>query len=1157
MPEIKTRKLDIILNNKLIKKDFEVPEFWNDVAATVAAEKYATNNENSAIEIINRVVDQITSWGTRQGYFNDSYYKDKNDMLQANYESYDFKRDLKDILINQRAAFNSPVWFNVGVKDQHSQISACFLGDIEDTMEDILEHTKRAGMIFKSGSGIGVNISKLRAEGELLSNKGKTSGPLSFMRAWDRTAQSIKSGGKNRRSAVLIGLDIDHPDIEEFIICKSKEERKAKLLMEAGISPDEAYATVDFQNANHSVIVTDDFMRAVEADEDWKLFNRGDGACSKVIKARDLFNQIATQAHSTGDPGIQFISEANKHNSLANRGRILSSNVCFAGDTKILTDLGYQRLDKLEGKQVNIVSPINSKIYKSKIWCSGEKPIYEVKFYNSHKLNSIKCTKNHRFMLIDGSECMAENLKGKQVMPYIEEFSPLNDDIILAGFIQGDGNTGRLQSKDHIGLEVNIGDKDKELLTFFNVPNNEFDKDRRWYSRRAYSIAKYYELSPEQLPNRELPQEILNSSSEKIGKFLCGLYSANGSIIKNTRVSLKSSCKKLVEGVQSLLKCHFNIESYITTNKPRKIKWHNGEYTSKESYEVNIHQWKSILLFAKNINFIHNYKRESLRDLIKYRTPKVTSVKYFSTEKVYDFSENIHHWGVIEGFVAHNCGEVFLPPWGACNLCSLNLIKYLNEDNSINCYQLQQDIDILITAMDIMIDVAYYPDERFKKEAKETRPLGLGITNLGAYLIKKELAYNSSEGRAAAREILEYIVGYAINKSILLAKERGAFSAFKENREPCIEHYLHIANQAGLQNKEFIDDLKKTGIRNSNLTCLAPTGTTALWMNAETFSLEPLYALSTTKKLSGGGTFTLIPKCVEEYINKLGIKYQYGKPNGEIEEFIKQVSPIKEIREKLEVIKTANEISWQDHIKMLATLQEILCMSASKTINMPSTATVEDFKNAYIMAWVRGLKGITAYRDTSKENQPLTDSSKKKEEVIPEKTWSATRLKLDPDCDSIRHKFDIAGFEGYIHVGLYENGQPGEIFIRASKNGSFVQALLDCFATSLSLGLQYGIPLENIVEKFKGQQFQPNGITSNEDIRMCTSIVDYIAKYLEKEFLGEEEIIEQQEEKISIIPTTNGTLEGPPCVDCGGLTMRIGSHGCWTCSVCGSTGGCS
>lgn len=812
MPEIKTRKLDIILNNKLIKKDFKVPEFWSDTAANIAATKYATEKENSALEIIYRVAKQITDWGEKEGYF----LKDIEEEYDT--EASEFEEDLKQLMIDQKIVFNSPIYFNLGVKNQGRQASACFVGSVEDNMEDILRHTKRAGMIFKSGSGIGINVSKLRAEGESLSNKGTASGPISFMKMWDRCASVVKSGGKTRRAAVLIAMDIDHPDIKEFIHCKSNEEDKAKILIDAGISAEEAYATVDFQNANHSVVITDEFMQIVRHEGDWNLTNRGDGRVSKTLKARDLFNQIAEQAWKTGDPGLQFRDTINKQNPLKVTGTIENSNPC---------------------------------------------------------------------------------------------------------------------------------------------------------------------------------------------------------------------------------------------------------------------------------------------------------------------------------------GEVYLPKWGCCQLCAFNLPKYLNNNNELDIDILEKDAEVVTTAMDIIIGCADYPTEEFKKEAVETRPLGIGATDLAGYLIRRGLAYNSEKGRIEANKVIRNITEAVLTASIKLAKKVGPFPRFEEEKESTLHHYQNIVNSWS----NFMPAIELHGIRNCTATALAPNGSSGLLVDSDGLGIEPIFALQTTKTLVGGGTLELIPKCVKEKLESL---YEEGKLgsywNDNIEELISNL-PEKEQK----VFLTANEISWKDHIRMVASLQQVISQGISKTINLPNYATVEDIKEAYMMAWELGCKGITVYRDGSKELQPLRDSSKKEsnksvDNKIVVEVSKPVRKKLPADRKADCHKIDIAGFEGYLHTGLYEDGSLGEIFIRASKQGSFQLGMLDSFATMVSVGLQYGVPLEDLVNKFKGQNFEPQGITQNPDIRFCKSVVDYIFKYLEQKFLVKEFKVEEL--------GLNKSYDGPLCSNCGGFMTPAGS--CFYCNSCGSSsGGCS
>lgn len=834
MTEIKTRLVDATIRDKdgnILggKENFEIPEFWDDKAALIAAKLYANDNETSAIQIIDRVVNQIAIWGVKQNYFGDT-------PKEKDVRYFEFRDNLRDILINQRACFNTPIMINIGSEGYQQQSTACMLADIEDNMESIAEHVKVASLTFKNGSGIGVNVSNLRGKGEFLSNGGISSGPCSFMRLWDKTAVCVKSAGRSRRAANLIGLDIDHPDIEEFINCKTEEEKKAKLLIEAGISPSEAYSTVDYQNSNHSVIISDAFMNAVEKDLSWNLINKGNKQVSKTIKARDLFHKIAEQAWYTGDPGVQFIDTINKFNPIPNQGQIRSSNVC---------------------------------------------------------------------------------------------------------------------------------------------------------------------------------------------------------------------------------------------------------------------------------------------------------------------------------------GEVYGIPWTSCLLCGINIIKYPEVATS-NYSNLERDVKTITTALDILIDNSYYPDSRFAEIAKKSRPLGIGMSNLGGFLITQELAYNSVEGRKFAKDIMRRISFFATKQSIELAKRLDSFEYFKNNKEECASVYLSIT---GLS--DIYQEILKFGIRNSAVTALAPNGSSGIFMGCDTYGIEPLFALEAVKQLSDGSTMKMVPKCVEEYKNKHHPIYTMDSlARGKADSYDKNYDP--------EVLKTANEIHWKDHLKMVSELQACTSQGISKTANLSSEATIEDIKEVYMTAWKLGIKGFTVYRDGCKSLQPLTDANKKKVEAKESETTTIikevsvpVRTRLSTTRDSKTHKFEIGGFEGYITVGLFEDGSPGELFIRASKAGSTINGLLDSFATMVSLGLQYGVPLDKLVEKFKSQTFQPNGFTTNPEVRTCSSIIDYIFKWIENEFvlkpalkIQEEKI---EEELFSEIETYNtnilegkikaGSLEGPPCQDCGGITQKVSS--CFYCTVCGTSSGCS
>lgn len=964
--KMKTRKVDVKLTDpegKIIfeKKQFEIPESWSDRAALICASKYAMSDENSALDIIDRIANQITKWGIEQGYFKDDEYdipqiedclhdtihcSNCSSKCAEKYTDWgEFRENLRDILTNQRAAFNSPVWFNVGADTKTNQASACFILPIEDDMNDILDHSKREGMIFAGGSGVGINISKLRAEGESLSGGGTASGPISFNKGYDAMAGTIKSGGKNRRSARLVCMDIDHPDIIKFIECKVKEERKAKILIAGGIDPTEAYETVAFQNANHSVRITDEFMECVKNDGSWYCHPRKkiEGGLY-LYKAKDIFNKIAETAWETGDPGLQFHDRTNLDNPVSSLGEITGSNPCLAGETLLHTKNGLQRIDTLINKDFAILCH-DGKFRIATAFPNGKKKIYKVTLSSG---NELFCTEDHRL------------LSSRKNMSFVVANSI--DSKVELGFIQ-------------------------------NKP-----------------------------------------------------------------------CNTTVEELQYLCR------------------------------------------------------------------PYIKSIEFVRKDTVYDFTEPVTHTGVVNGIVVHNCGEYVAIENSSCNLASLNLVKYLKEHNIINEDLLQDDIQVLVTAMDILIEGADYPTEKIKETTIATRPLGLGFSNLGALLVLMGIPYDSNRARNIAKDITRNMTTWAYEQSIKLAKQLGSFEAFEENKDTCADIAARLTDT---EDDDIWQDMKEHGLRNSQLTLLAPTGTISFLMDCDTTGIEPLFSLKATKTMSDGSIMEIVPECVEDATaNGMG---------------------------NVEVLKTANEISWKGHIDMMAACQQHLNGAISKTINMPSDCTVEDVKEAYTYAWKSGVKSITIYRDGSKNMQPLTHTDNKtKESTEPNlNEWQAARRKLPKTrYEGRTHKFDIAGFKGYITVNVYENGLPGEIFIIGSKFGSTTLGLLNAFATAISLAMQHGVPLEHLIEKFSNTRFDPQGFTNDPDIRGCSSIIDYVFKWLALEFLDEDTYntnVLEEDNKIQQID--NLTLDGNMCMKCGGMTQKNGS--CFVCTTCGATTGCS
>jgi len=860
------------------QNNVEIPKAWSLMATQVVVSKYfrgqlgTPQREHSVRQMIGRVVDTITGWGRKDGYF------------AAPEDAEAFSDELSHILLHQKACFNSPVWFNCGIEEK-PQCSACFILSVEDTMDSILDWYRKEGVIFKGGSGSGVNLSKIRSSKEQLAGGGTASGPVSFMKAADASAGVIKSGGKTRRAAKMVVLNVDHPDIEEFIKCKVEEEKKAWALIEAGYDSSldgPAYGSVFFQNANNSVRVTDEFMRAVQEDRDWQTKYVRNGEPCETFKARDIMRMICESTYFCGDPGMQYDTTINDWHTCSNTARINASNPCS------------------------------------------------------------------EYMHLDNS---------------------------------------------------------------------------------------------------------------------------------------------------------------------------------------------------------------------------------------------------------------------ACNLASLNLLKYLREDGVFDTEAFRRAVDIVILAQDILIDNSSYPTPEITANAQAFRELGMGYANLGALLMSLGLPYDSDAGRAYAAAVTALMSGEGYLQSSRNAAATGAFAGYEVNRQPMLrvlnKHRSaaykispsHVPLDLLTAAREAWDstcaEAEQNGVKNSQISVLAPTGTIAFMMDCDTTGVEPDIALIKYKKLVGGGLLKIINNTVPRALKRLGYDV---KQIQEIVEYIEEHDTIEGAphlkSEDLAVFdcafkaeKGSRTIHYMGHVKMMGAVQPFISGAISKTINMPNDATIEDIMHAYMESWKLGLKAIAIYRDGSKRTQPL-NTAKDKEEVkaaaAESKEARPLRRRLSDERPSITHKFDIAGHEGYITVGKYEDGQPGEIFIRMSKEGSTISGLMDSFATAISMALQYGVPLRVLVDKFSHMRFEPSGFTKNPDVPHAKSIMDYIFRWLASKFLDgdaqqEVGIVKQEADEgsplkkvvsIASYPPRGGApvatissvtslyqQDAPSCPDCGAIMIRSGA--CYKCMNCGAVSGCS
>jgi ribonucleoside-diphosphate reductase alpha chain len=875
------------------QRDVEAPADWSQTATNIVVSKYfhgkvgSPERETSVRQLIGRVVDTIAGWGREQRYFKTAE------------DAENFRLELAHLMLGQKACFNSPVWFNVGVKEPRGygwyydqaagavrklnpgetrpQCSACFINSVGDTLESILELAKTEGMLFKWGSGTGTNLSTLREENAVLSGGGRASGPLSFMKGFDAFAGVIKSGGKTRRAAKMVILNADHPDIEEFIWCKAREEKKAHTLVDAGYDASldgEAYSSIFFQNANNSVRASDEFMDAVVNDGDWWTKSRLNGQSVKRYQARDLMRQIAEAAHQCGDPGMQFDSTINRWHTSKNTARINASNPCS------------------------------------------------------------------EYMFLDDS---------------------------------------------------------------------------------------------------------------------------------------------------------------------------------------------------------------------------------------------------------------------ACNLASLNLMKFVGPDGHFDVEAYRHAVDTVILAQEIIVDNAAYPTEKIARNSHDFRPLGLGYANLGALLMSMGIPYDSDPGRHWAAALTAIMSGQAYLTSARVAADAtGPCAGYAANEQPFLEVIrMHRDATLEIDSKLVPADLcenakrcweeayvlgRVAGFRNAQTTVLAPTGTIGFMMDCDTTGIEPDLALVKYKKLVGGGVIKIVNNTVPSALIKLA--YTPEQVNA-IVDHVDSTGTIEGAPglepEHLPVFDCSfrpqngmRSIHYMGHLRMIAAVQPFISGAISKTINMPEESSVEDIMNAYIEAWKLGLKAVAIYRDNSKRVQPLSSGTAKGAKgavaaqpatvvKIEEKiVYRPVRRKLPDERQSITHKFSIAGHEGYLTVGLYEDGQPGELFVTMAKEGSTISGLMDAFATAVSYALQYGVPLKFFVDKFSHVRFEPSGWTGNPQVPYAKSIMDYIFRWMGAKFLPPEEAVEAEAGAAPKLRPTEPELQralpftaadAPTCSECGGLMTRNGS--CYKCENCGGTSGCS
>jgi ribonucleoside-diphosphate reductase alpha chain len=1260
------------------QKDVEFPKFWSQTATNIVSQKYfrgrlgSPERERSVKQMVGRIVTTIGRWGRDGGYFADEE------------EAITFEDELKAILVNQLAAFNSPVWFNVGFEEK-PQCSACFILSIDDSMESILDWIRREGVIFRGGSGSGVNLSTLRSSKEQLSKGGYASGPVSFMRGADASAGTIKSGGKTRRAAKMVVLDVDHPDIDEFIWCKAREEEKARVLEAAGYdmsldSPD--WASIQYQNANNSVRVTDSFMEAVENDAEWNLTARTDGAVVETVSARKLMHDIGEAAWRCADPGVQYDTTINAWHTLPNTGRINASNPCFPGDARVHTTRGLLTFRELydlacEGETPRVythratASEAGEGVVASTplvVMQNGYSPIVRLRFANGQEL---RCTPNHRIWTLNRGYVPAEELTGDDQVLLNDSPTPAEDASWtlpikvealatsrsrggtetrqalperwseglgeLTGHLVGDGwmtdvQTGWIYGGDDIddGLCGSHEGMLRELIG--GVSRQQMDNGTIQLRAGSEAVRMFFHrlgVSSARAHEKRVPESVFAAPTEIQAAFLRGLFGADGCVSRvesgkaSRYVGLGSRSEALLKDVQRLLNAfgvRGRIFSVSGSNGSRfAYKRADGtavHYSAREGFDLRI-TGSDLERFATEVGFSTPRKQAVLEQLLaetsRYATKRTTTLvarEDDGQEVVYNLNEPLHHSYIVDGAVVANCSEYMSIDDSACNLASLNLMKFRREDGEFDIEAFEHAVDTVFLAQEILVGFSSYPTPEIEQNAKDYRQLGLGYTNLGALLMARGLPYDSDEGRAYSAAITALMTGRAYRKSAEIAKRMGPFAGYQRNAAAMIgviaKHRAAVGNieHGDLVPSDLLSSCRRAwdesldagevnGYRNAQATVLAPTGTISFLMDSDTTGVEPDFSLVKSKKLVGGGELTMVNKTVPMALEKLGYSPDEAS---EIEAYVDEKNSVvggpyvkPEHYPVFDCAIGERAIHYMGHVKMMGAVQPFISGAISKTVNMPEQVTVDEVADLFRDAWKLGVKAIAIYRDNCKVAQPLSGKSEAGAVTplapVVAGVAAPRRRRLPEDRTEIGRKFRVGDYEGYIHVGLFEDGTPGDIFVDIAKEGTTLAGLMNSFMISVSLGLQYGVPLEVYVSKFSHMRFEPSGLTNDEDIRVAKSIVDYIFRWMGKKFLS----VEQQEEagiltaeikaRMAAAYANGGTTPGVnaaepgeiatpgqtalfnqwddavECARCGGRMVRTGS--CYTCRDCGTNTGCS
>lgn len=1060
-----------------------------------------------------------------------------------------------------------------------------------------------------------------------------------------------------RRAARMQSLMVTHPDVVEFIDCKLLEDRKARALIAAGYSAgmtgaaDEAYSSVAFQNTNTAIRYTDEFMAKASGDDPNHMFSTlavTDGRSVERLDARRVLDRAAAAVWECGDPGVQFHDTINRWNPVPNSGAIHASNPCVTGDTLVSTAEGYRRIDELVGEPVVIVDRDGAERQVARVFKTGVRPVFRLTTRSGY---SVRLTADHRVLTSNRGDVAASELTADDwVVLNPVGFGPESLDVEFAevvGLMVGDGCVSRsagggadvatltmnAAEESNIVSEVRerirrlkAGETDGRGRREANVGEGGLATVSRLAtgSRRVVELLGKYAVLDRGSAEKQFKSPVFLLDRESIAGLLRGLFTADGCVYnygdKTQAVSLDSASLPLLRQVQLLL-LGFGVKSKLYTNRRPKRSVHRfpdgrggfREYAVKPQHSLRISR-SSRVVFAAEIGFWSGGRKQAKLDELNqtvsaYADPmrdRVAAVEAADVEDVFDLTEPVtSHFGA-NGLVVHNCGEYNYINNTACNLASLNLLKFVDSAGVIDVNLLQQAVRTLIVAQEILVDAAGYPTAEICRNSHEHRPLGLGFANLGALLMTRGLPYDSDAGRDLAGAISAVIQARAAATSAELAAVKGAFPAFDANRDAFHRVMgMHVAAVAvGKEasrtlpwrdvdasaiwlaaerawDREALPLGGRRGYRNGQFTVQAPTGTIALAMDCDTMGIEPAISLVADKTLSGGGSLRLVNQSVPVALNRLGYT------DAAIADIVRHVDKTGMVRgapwisdQHLAVFDCAlspsrdGAISTMGHVKMMAAIQPHVSGALSKTTNVPAGSTVADIRELIVEGHRLGLKALAIYRDGSKGVQPLNvvkvEPAAKAESTSKAATTALAALprreRLPDTRQSVTHKFDIQGHKGYVTVGLYPDGRPGEVFVTMAKAGSTVGGLMDSLAASVSIGLQYGVPLDVLVHKFEHARFEPAGFTKNQDIPIAKSVVDYLFRWLAMRYVaGYREAnspVAAIADSAAFVAAASGDAvdvadsqtDAPPCDNCGAITMRAGT--CYLCGNCGATTGC-